>query len=371
MQTDATVPAGLGTTDGPLGAAHDLLLLDLDGVVYAGPHALPGVPERLARCREAGSALGFVTNNASRPPAAVAAHLRELGIDAGDDDVVTSAQAAARLVADRVPAGSRVLVVGGEGLVAALAEHDLQAVWSADDDPAAVVQGFHRSVGWELLAEGAYALATGVPWVASNRDQTVPTDRGRAPGVGTLVDALRVTSGREPVVAGKPEPALFDECTRRLSGRTPLVVGDRLDTDVAGASRSGLPSLLVLTGVSSLTEACAAQGDDRADYVSPDLQGLLLPHPPVETGDGWARCAGWRAEVDDDRIALGPDDGADDDAGGDSEDDSEDAAPAALAAVRAVVAACWGHADSSGGALDVGPAVERLRAITNVTDEET
>ena len=351
----------LGSTKQPLCSEHDLVLLDLDGVVYAGPSALPGASDRLARCREAGARLGFVTNNASRPPETIAQHLRDLGIEADDAAVVTSAQAAARLVAEEVPAGSSVLVVGGEGLVVALAEHRLQVVWSARDDPAAVVQGFHPTVGWTMLAEGAYALATGIPWVASNLDRTVPTDRGRAPGNGTLVDALRAASGREPLVAGKPERALFDEARRRLGGTSPLVVGDRIDTDIEGASRAGVASLLVLTGVSSLAEACAARGDDRPTFVALDLEGLLLPHPEVRTAAAGARCGDWQAVVRDGQVLL---DGPDRVGAGAAE---------ALAAVRAVVAACWACQDDpddpddagdgrrQDDTVDVGAAEHRLR----------
>jgi HAD superfamily hydrolase (TIGR01450 family) len=325
----------LGASEAALVAEHDLVLLDLDGVVYAGRAAVPGAVCHLSRCREAGSRLGFVTNNASRPPASVAEHLRDLGVDAADTDVVTSAQAAARLVADAVPAGSAVLVVGGEGLEAALAEYDLRAVWSAREAPAAVVQGLHSTVGWTLLAEGAYALADGIPWIASNMDPTVPTDRGRAPGNGALVDVLRATSGRDPQVAGKPEPALFAEAQRRLGGDRTLVVGDRLDTDIAGATRAGLPSLLVLTGVSGVAELCAAEGDDRPTYVAPDLSGLLVSHPEVEQTDGGARCGHWDATVVDGALQLaGQDDGSG--RGPDS----------AVAALRAVVAACWAYRDT-------------------------
>jgi hypothetical protein len=236
--------------------------------------------------------------------------------------------------------------------VLALAEHDLTAVWSARDDPAAVVQGFHPTVGWRLLAEGAYALATGIPWVASNLDRTVPTDRGRAPGNGTLVDALRAASGRQPQVAGKPEPALFDEARRRLGGSNPLVVGDRIDTDIAGASRAGLPSLLVLTGVSTLSDLCAARDMDRPTYVAPDLGGLLLAHDEVEPGPDGLRCGDWRAAVRDGALALhGPESRA-------------SGAAETLAALRAAVATCWRHVDDTeqpGDTVDVGTAERRLR----------
>ncbi len=355
MQSDATVSRRLGATTQALCGSHDLLLFDLDGVVYAGPDALPGAADRLAQCRQAGNALGFVTNNASRPAGEVAAHLRALGVDAADDDVVTAAQAAARMVADRVPAGSRVLVVGGAGLVSALAEYELTPVWSARDDPAAVVQGLHPSVGWEQLAEGAYALATGVPWVASNLDVTLPTDRGHAPGNGALVEALRVVSGREPEVAGKPEPVLFEECARRLGGARPLVVGDRIGTDIVGATRSGLPSLLVLTGISTLEEACAARGDERPSYVAPDLEGLLVPHPEVDQTDGTARCEGWAATVESGRVVLQRTERHPTGAGGGGREAPEDGG-SRLAALRAVVTACWSYADETGDTADSGPA---------------
>ena len=217
------------------------------------------------------------------------------------------------------------------------------------------MQGLHRSVGWELLAEGAYALATGVPWVASNLDVTLPTDRGHAPGNGALVEALRVVSGREPEVAGKPEPVLFEECTRRLGGARPLVVGDRIGTDIVGATRSGLPSLLVLTGISTLEEACAARGDERPSYVAPDLEGLLVPHPEVEQQGRTARCADWAATVESGRVVLqraGPQPA---DAGGGAHEVPEDGG-SRLAALRAVVAACWSYADETGDTADSGPA---------------
>ena len=195
----------------PLARLYDVALLDLDGVVYVGPAAVPGARDHLLAAQAEGMRLAYVTNNASRTPDVVAEHLRSLGMPARDTDVVTSAQAAARVLADLVPDGSRVLVVGGAGLYAALTERSLVPVSSAEDDPVAVVQGFSPDIGWALLAEGAYALERGLPWVASNTDLTIPTPRGRAPGNGTLVEVLRRASGREPVVAGKPEPPMHAE----------------------------------------------------------------------------------------------------------------------------------------------------------------
>jgi len=336
-------PRSLASSSEPLVQAHDVALVDLDGVVYLGREAVAGAVAYLAAARTGGMHLGYVTNNAARTPHQVARHLRELGIELDDGDVVTSAQAAARLVAAAVPAGSKVLVIGGTGLVQALAEHGLHAVSTVADEPAAVVQGFHPSVGWELLAEGSYAVAAGLPWVASNLDLSVPTPRGRAPGNGTLVAAIRAATGSSPVVAGKPEPALVRESVLRTGSERPLMVGDRLDTDISGATRYQMPSLLVLTGVTSLAELVAAEGDERPDFVGADLGALLSDQPAVTVdraaGGIRARCAGWEATVEDGRLRLRV---------------SGTPAPlAGLAALRAVVAAGWAATDAGGSPVDV------------------
>jgi HAD superfamily hydrolase (TIGR01450 family) len=238
--------------------------------------------------------IAFVTNNASRTPADVAAHLESVGVAASAEDVVTSAQAAVRLVLDLVGAGAPVLVVGGEGLEVALTERGLRPVRSADDAPAAVVQGFAPDVGWEQLMEGTLAVRHGVPWVASNVDRTLPTARGLAPGNGTLVDVIATVTGRRPTVAGKPELALHEEAVRRTGAEHPLVVGDRLDTDIEGAVRAGVDSLLVLTGVSGPVDLVGAPVHQRPTYIADDLrQGLLEGHPGVRLVDGGHACGGW------------------------------------------------------------------------------
>lgn len=276
---------------------YDVALLDLDGVVYTGRHAVPHAPESLAAARAAGMALAFVTNNASRTPEAVAAHLTEIGVPAEPSDVVTSAQAAARLVAERFPAGSPVLAVGGEGLVAALRERGLVPVSSAADGPVAVVQGFAPSVDWGLLAEASYAVGAGLPWIASNLDLTIPTERGIAPGNGALVGVVRAATGAEPVAAGKPELPLHRESMLRTGAQRPLVVGDRLDTDIEGAVAGGVDSLLVMTGVTDVRALLAAPENSRPTFVAADLRALPgeLPRARRE-GDGWV-CGGWAARV--------------------------------------------------------------------------
>jgi glycerol-1-phosphatase len=287
-------PLSSGTPQ-PLVTRHDVALLDLDGVLYIGPDAVPGAPAAVAQAARAGLRPAYVTNNASRTPATVAAHLTALGVPAEESDVVTSAQAVATLVAGRVPAGSRVLVVGGEGLCAALVERGLEPTSSAEG-AAAVVQGFAPDVSWALLAEGAYAVTAGLPWLASNLDATIPTPRGIAPGNGALVEVIAGATGRRPdAVAGKPETPLHDEAVRRTGARDPIVVGDRLDTDIEGANNAGVPSLLVLTGVAAPVDIVLAQAGLRPTYVSAGLaDGLLAPHPAVEQRDGAWACGGWQ-----------------------------------------------------------------------------
>jgi HAD superfamily hydrolase (TIGR01450 family) len=286
----------LASAQGPA-REHDLLVLDLDGVVYVGDHAVPGAVASLTAARGTGTRWCFVTNNASRPPDVVAEHLTRLGLDVRPGDVVTSSQAAAQLVLDRFGPGTPVLAVGGPGVAAACRELGLATVGSATEHPVAVVQGYGADVGWTDLAEAAFAIQAGAWWVATNTDATLPTPRGPAPGNGALVASVRAAVGVDPVVAGKPEPALFTTAARRAAASRPLVVGDRLDTDVAGAVRAGQHSMLVLTGVSRPLDVITAPPELRPSYVAADLAGLLRPHAAaVADGDGW-RCGearvGW------------------------------------------------------------------------------
>lgn len=298
------MPASLTASRRTLATRYDVALLDLDGVVYVGKHAVDGVPDALARAREAGLRLAFVTNNAARPPEAVAEHLRALGIPAEPAEVITSSQAAAHYLADRLPTGAAVLVVGTTGLVEALRERGLTPVSSADDDPAAVVQGYSPDLDWKQLAEGAVAIRRGVPWVATNLDPTVPSPRGPLPGNGSLVAALRQATGVEPVATGKPDPTMHRESVQRSKAQRPIVVGDRLDTDIEGAAAVGCDSLLVLSGVTSAADLIAAGPEHRPNYLAPTLAGLLVEHPGVDvTADG-ARCGQWLARASSGTLVL-------------------------------------------------------------------
>ncbi|HET6562801.1 MAG TPA: HAD-IIA family hydrolase [Marmoricola sp.] len=319
----------LGSCEKPLWSAYDVAMLDLDGVVYIGPDAVEGAAEHLAAAAEAGMSLAYVTNNASRPPAAVAAHLVELGMPARADDVVTSAQAAARLVADKVPRGGAVFVIGGEGLFEALEEVGLTPVQRIEDEPVAVVSGYHPDLRWKTVIDGAILVRAGVPWFASNTDLSVPTRHGPGPGNGVLVGVVAEFAGVDPVVAGKPEPPLFHETRLRVGGERPLVVGDRLDTDIEGAVRAGYDSLLVMTGVTGLAELVAAEPGVRPTYLATTLAGLGLTHvAPAEADGGWVR-AGWRATTKEGTLRV---------EGEGTPDDW----------LAVVAAAAWSHLDTHG-----------------------
>ena len=335
--------SGLRASADPLVDAYDTVLLDLDGVVYIGPDAVPGAVEAVADARGRGVRVAFVTNNAARPPREVAEHLRELGVHCGDGDVVTSAQAAATLLAADLPAGSPVLVVGGAGLDEALGEVGLRPVGPDEDEPVAVVSGFSPEMTWRLLAEGTYAVRSGLPWVATNLDRTVPTPRGAAPGNGALVRLVADASGREPDrVAGKPERPLLDEALRRTGAGSALFVGDRLDTDVEGARSAGVDCLLVLTGVSTPEQLVTAPAERRPDFVAAELGGIGAAHPaPEQVEDGW-RCGGWTARLAaDGRLGV--------EGSGDTVD-----------GIRALCAAAW---EAEGSAVDPESVESAVRAV--------
>ena len=280
---------------GAVGANFDSFLLDLDGVVYVGPHAVPGAAETIAAIIAAERRIMYVTNNASRPPADVAAQLVGLGIAADPAQVVTSAQAGAALAARQIPAGSPVLAVGGPGVAAALVERGFVVIDAVVDEPAAsgddvaaVVQGFGRDVGWQALARASFAVARGMPWIATNTDLTIPVSEGIAPGNGTLINAVSAATGRVPEVAGKPFPPLLLQAADLAQGLRPLVVGDRLDTDIEGAQNAAMTSLLVLSGVSGALDLWRAPSTRRPHYVARDLSGLLAAPLTVSVADGRA-----------------------------------------------------------------------------------
>jgi HAD superfamily hydrolase (TIGR01450 family) len=241
--------------------------------------------------------LVYVTNNASRTPGEVVALLTRLGIPATTDGVFTAAQAAAAILADRFRAGARVLVVGGAGLREAVETAGMTIVETATVMPDAVVQGWSADVGWRHLAEASYAVRAGAYYLATNLDLTLPNERGLAPGNGALVRVVATASGVEPESAGKPEPAMFVRAAERVGAARPLVVGDRLDTDLGGARAAGIPGLLVLTGVSKALDALRAAPESRPSFVGDSIAALGEPHPAPESREGWWHVGGSAARV--------------------------------------------------------------------------
>ncbi|MHB1489648.1 putative hydrolase YutF [mine drainage metagenome] len=328
--------------DVPLAERYDVALVDLDGVTYRGHEPIDGAASGIARARALGMRMVFVTNNASREPESVAGQLTGLGIPADGSDVMTAAQAAASLLTSRLSPGQKVLVVGGAGLVTAVRAAGFEIVTSADDEPVAVVQGFAPELGWVNLAEAAYAVERGAWFVASNLDLSLPTARGFAPGNGALVGAVQAATGIVPDSAGKPAPTMYQLAIDRVGAHAPLVVGDRLDTDLAGARAGNFPGLHVLTGVSSARDDILAVPAERPHFIGADLRSLLVPHEaPERDGDGWWRCGGAAARVVDGALQLHPA----------SQSEGGGIVEARVDLVRAACGAAWAAVDA-GIAID-------------------
>jgi glycerol-1-phosphatase len=320
---------------------YDCLLIDLDGTVFRGAAPTTGAVQSLDQVQ---SRKLYVTNNASRSAEQVASHLRELGFTATGADVVTSAQSAAHLLAGQLPPESRVLIVGTDSLANEIAAVGLRPVRRYDDDPVAVVQGLSTTIGWPDLAEAALAIRAGALWVAANVDPTLPTERGLLPGNGSLVAALRAATGAEPKVAGKPAPTLLTDAVARGDFRAPLVIGDRLDTDIEGANAAKLPSLMVLTGVNTARDAVFAEPARRPTYIAHDLRSLHQDGEQLAVGPQ----SGWHIDVGDGAVTVSAN-GADDGDG--------------LSIVRAVASAVWGARDAQALRIEAAddPARDALR----------
>jgi glycerol 3-phosphatase-2 len=292
---DGATSPGAGEK-GRLIEGFDGVVCDLDGVVYRGHDPVPHAVESLLSVLSAGVRVVFATNNASRTPAEVAAHLAALGLPGPASRVVTSAQAGAHHVAQTCGVGSRVLAIGGPGVPLALEEAGLTPVSVAqmrpDDPVVAVLQGYGAQVAWTDLAEVAYAVQAGALWVATNVDSTLPTERGVAPGNGALVAAVRAAVSADPVAVGKPNTPLYDLSVVALGtsvDRT-LAIGDRLDTDISGAATAGMASLFVFGGVHRWVDVAGADPAARPRYVATDLRSLQSAYPePVQVPEDAAR----------------------------------------------------------------------------------
>lgn len=252
-------------------ADYDALLFDLDGTVWEGGRAIEHAVEAIGG---AAAPCIYITNNASRGPEEVAGMLNAIGIGAAAQDVLTSAMAAVELLAEKVEAGAKVLVLGADSFKEMTRTAGFQVVDSADDAPAAVLQGHSPATGWAELSEAALAIRAGALYFASNLDTTLPMERGLCVGNGSMVAAVVSATGVEPVSAGKPLPAMFHSAARRAGAARPLAVGDRLNTDIAGGVAAGMDSLHVLTGVSRHFALVAADASERPTYLAEHLGDL-------------------------------------------------------------------------------------------------
>jgi HAD superfamily hydrolase (TIGR01450 family) len=276
---------------------YDTLLADLDGVVYEGARAIPHAVESINTLQASGLAVGYVTNNSSRTPETISAQLNAFGLHTSANQIIGSAQTGTELLSTMVAPGSKILVVGGDGLRSRVASAGFVVVDSADEKPAGVIQGFAPDVAWKNLAEAAFAIQAGAKWVATNSDWTLPQERGLAPGNGTLVSAVHTAVGQLPVVAGKPEPAIFRTALREFGSQAALFVGDRIDTDITGANRAGVDSALVMTGVSTRKELLGIKAEGRPKFILGNLSELLCDYvSPKQTKRGYS-CGGAEVEL--------------------------------------------------------------------------
>lgn len=237
---------------------YDAILLDLDGVLYRWPDPIDGAAEAVAKLRAAGKRVAFVTNNSARTPEHVAERLASVGVEAAASEVVTSALATATLLGER-GAGS-AFVIGEDGLRKALADQGIRLVDGRDERVDVVVVGFDRRADYAKLRDAAVLVGGGAALVASNPDGSFPAPDGESwPGAGALLAAIEATTGVRGEVVGKPEAPLLRRALEAAGGGRALVVGDRLDTDIAGADRLGWDSALVLTGTADRDDVAVSR----------------------------------------------------------------------------------------------------------------
>ena len=254
---------------------YEAFLFDLDGVVYRGPAAIPEAPGSIRRLREMGKRIAFVTNNSARTPEDVAAALRRVGVPADPAEVETSALTTATVLAAR---GVRqAFVVGEEGIRRALLEHGIAIVGEDATAVDAVVVGWDRGVDYAKLRTASLLVERGAALVATNADASFPSTDGDWPGAGAILAAIETTTGVKAEVIGKPHPPVLLAAWKRVGEARPLLIGDRLETDIEGAAGVGWDSFLVLTGIS--TREDIARATAAPTYVGEDLSYLFREAP--------------------------------------------------------------------------------------------
>ncbi|HEY6567740.1 MAG TPA: HAD-IIA family hydrolase [Actinomycetota bacterium] len=263
-----------GSTRPVIADRYDAFLFDLDGVFYRGVDPIPSAAEALTRLRAAGKRVAFVTNNASATPTSVARRLVAVGVEADVEEIETSALATAALLAER--GVTTAFVVGEDGIKEALAQVGIRIVDAEGSEVEVVVVGLDRTADYDTLRTAAILIDRGAVFIATNPDGSFPAPGGaRWPGAGALVAAVEATTGTRAEVVGKPNAPIFTAALARAGGGDPLVVGDRIDTDIAGAFALGWDSMLVLTGISTRDEA--ARTATPPTYVAADLGALFEP----------------------------------------------------------------------------------------------
>lgn len=257
---------------------YGCILFDLDGVLYRGDEAVPQAPPTMVELRRRGVRPVFLTNNSSRTPRQVADKLRAIGIEADPAEVVTSALATAELLAKR--GGGRAFVIGQVGVREALTDAGIHVLEGEPEEADLVVVGFDGGATYGSLKRASLLVQRGARLIATNADGSYPAADGLWPGAGALLSVITTTTGAEPEIVGKPFPPLFEAGRRRGGGGKPLVVGDRLDTDIEGAARLGWDTMLVLTGVSRREDV--ERTGIRATVIAEDVSALL--EDPGEAG---------------------------------------------------------------------------------------
>jgi 4-nitrophenyl phosphatase len=248
------------------------LIVDMDGVLWRGDEPMEGLQAFFATLRKRDIGFILATNNSSRTPEQYTAKLARFGIEVSEDRILTSSQVAAAYLASQAAPGARVYAIGGEGVRRALEQQGFEL---AEQEADYVVVGWDTHLTWHKLATAALLIHRGAGFIGTNPDTSYPTEEGPVPGNGAQLAALEVATGIAPVVTGKPEPPMYEEAMRRMGARpeTTAVVGDRLDTDIAGGVRLGLTTVLVLSGIA--TEAELAESPVRPDVVCADISDLI------------------------------------------------------------------------------------------------
>ena len=248
----------------------------MDGVLWKGDAPIGDLPTIFDHIQVQGLKVAFATNNGTQTPEQYMERLFRLGVKIEPWQVVTSALGVAELLSQKYPTGGPIFAIGGAGVMAALREKDFDLLTVEDaKDAQAVVIGIDLQINFEKMREATLLVRRGVPFYATNPDKTFPTPRGEIPGAGAWIAVIVTATGREPIYAGKPSPYLLDIARKRLEsecGQT-LVVGDRLETDIAGGQAAGFPVALLLSGVSTRTQATAWK--PNVDIIAEDLAQLV------------------------------------------------------------------------------------------------